>query len=361
MRRQISLKHLVSASVLLALFVLSVTYLYSSVLNRSVTRHPAIITVSLAVTGGLFPGSGVTYRGVRIGTVDDIELARTGVTVKARLDTNRDIPADSEAVVRSLSPAGEQYLDIQPRTDGPPYLTNGKLFGRSDTATPTSVASALGNIDRLVGGIDDTQLRTMLRELAVAFDDPGDLDRLLRAAQGIIRTLDETWPATLRLLENGRTVLRTGVDKQDEFSQFAGSAHSLASWLRDYDPKLRTSLQDNPARIVELQKLLDLLTRRLPGFLDGTEGVTGIAADRDPHLRELLKVFPRGAERLSSTLYDGSLHVNLLPLPSMVCSYGREPEPPKQARRTPVYTGGRCPASFEGQQRGAAHTPPPSR
>ncbi|MEJ7633825.1 MlaD family protein [Aeromicrobium sp.] len=361
MKRQISLKNLVSAGALLAILVLAVSYLYGGILNRSVTRSPDTFTVSLEVTGGLFPGSGVTYRGVRVGTVDDITLGEKGVTVKARLDTTRDIPADSAAVVRSLSPAGEQFLDIQPRTDGPPYLVDGHLFGRSDTATPTSVASAMRSMDGLLSQVDDEDVKVVLREMAVAFEDPDDLSRLMTEAESTIAMLDENWPATERVLVNGRTVLRTGVDKGDEFRDFAASAKSVAAWLRDYDPKLRSTLDDSPAQIAEVNRLVTDVSKKFPGFLDGTEGVTAIVAEREEHFRALLKAFPQGSGELASTLQGGSLRVDLVPTPSMVCDYGRDLDPPKQAQRRPVVTNLGCDPSFEAQQRGSAHTPPVRR
>ena len=361
MRRQLSLKHLVSASGLLVILLLSVTYLYSGVLNRSVTRQPDIVTVALAETGGLFPGSGVTYRGVRVGTVDDIVLSDSGVSVTARLDTTRDIPADSEAVVRSLSPAGEQFLDIQPRSDGPPYLANGTLFGRADTATPTSVASALDSVDRLVSGIDEKDIATILRELSTAFRDPDDLGRLVTAAQSTVRTLDENWPETERLIENGRTVLRAGADSSDELSDFASSSRSLAAWLRDYDPSLRRQLDQGPAGIGTVRELVSDLQAVVPELVGQTADLTTLAGDRTPHLRELLQVFPRGSERLSSTLVDDRLNIDLLISPGEVCTYGREPLAPKRATRTPVAQDGRCTESFSLQQRGADHAPGPTR
>lgn len=361
MRRQLSLKHLVSAFALVAILVLSVSYLYSGVLNRSVTRHPDTITVALAETGGLFPGSGVTYRGVRVGTVDDIVLTDDGVSVRARLDTTRNIPADSEAVVRSLSPAGEQFLDIQPRSEGAPYLTNGTLFGRTDTATPTSVASALDSVDRLVTGIDEGDLQTILRELSTAFEHPDDLGRLVTAAQGTLQTLDENWPETERLIDNGRTVLRAGADSSDELSDFASSARSLAAYLRDYDPSLRTQLGAAPEGIETVSGFVTDLQAAVPDVVRQAAALLSLAGDRTPHLRELLQVFPRGSDRLSSTLTNDRLNIDLLVTPGQVCTYGREPQAPKRAQRTAIVPDGRCASSFPLQQRSAGHAPGPTR
>ncbi|MDQ3155208.1 MAG: MCE family protein [Actinomycetota bacterium] len=361
MRRQIAVKHLFSACALTVTLVLAIGYLYSGVLGRSLTKQADTLTITLDETGGLFSGSGVTYRGVRVGTVGDIRLDGANVVVKASLDTDRRIPADSIAAVRSLSPAGEQFLDIQPRSEGPPYLRDGHLIGKADTATPTSVAKALGSVDQLVGQVDDKDVETILAELADAFAEPDDLGRLLTASQETLKTLDENWPATLRTLESGRTVLRTGKDKTPQFAEFATSSHSLAAWLRDYDPKVRETLTDTPAQLEQLRLLVSELALKMPVLLDNAVTLTDVAAARESHFRELLRTFPTGTGRLADTLHDGRFHVNMLVMPGMVCSYGNAAGEPKDTQRVPLKTDGACAGSFGGQQRGSAHTPPVAR
>lgn len=361
MRRQIAFKHVVSAVALLLMLVLAISYLYDGVLGKSLTRQPDTLTVKLATTGGLFESSGVTYRGVRVGTVDRIARDEQGVVVVAKLNTRRKIPLDSTAVVRSLSPAGEQFLDIQPHSSGPPYLKDGELIGETKTATPTTVATALGSIDRLVGTIDEKDLATVLSELSDALADPDQLERLLSSSKETLDLIDRSWPATLRTLENGRTVLRTGVDKQSQFSEFATSSRDLAAWLRDYDPKLRSIIDTTPGQIEQLHLLLSEFALKLPEIFDDAVSLTDIVVAREPHLRELLKTFPRGAERLGDTLHDGRFNVNLLIAEGTVCSYGNDAAPPKETDRTPLNTDGMCAASFSAQQRGAAHTPPTAR
>ena len=361
-RRQVSNKHLASAIALIATLVLATAYLYGGVLGRSLTKHADTITVTLDQTGGLFTGSDVTYRGVKVGKVSSIALRDTGVMVKAKLNTDRKIPADSVAAVRSLSPAGEQFLDLQPRSDGPPYLGNGTLIGRTDTATPTQVATTLASVDRLIGQVDDKDVKTVLSELGKAFADPEDLANLLTESRKTLDTIDATWPETLRTLQNGKVVLQTGVDKKTEFADFAKSSRSLAAWLRGYDPKLRSTLEATPAQIEQLRLLVSDFALRLPPFLGNMLSLTDIAVAREPHLRELLKTFPTGAERLGDTLRDGRFHVNMLPLPGTVCAYGNgDAAPPKSTARQPLYTGGHCADTFPAQQRGAAHTPPVSQ
>ena len=77
----------------------------------------------------------MTYRGVQIGKVTAIGLTPNGAKATLTIDTSPKIPADLQAEVRSISAVGEQYVDLLPRTDSPPYLDDGSVITKD---TPRS-------------------------------------------------------------------------------------------------------------------------------------------------------------------------------------------------------------------------------
>ncbi|HEX9833351.1 MAG TPA: MlaD family protein, partial [Mycobacterium sp.] len=93
------------------------------------------ITVKLELpsSGGLYRFSNVTYRGVQVGKVTAMDVSRSQATATLTLDTSPKIPADLQAEVRSVSAIGEQYVELLPRNDSPPYLQNGSVIAMSDT------------------------------------------------------------------------------------------------------------------------------------------------------------------------------------------------------------------------------------
>lgn len=74
------------------------------------------VTVQLPQAGGLYPGGNVTYRGVQVGRVQDVRLTDTGAEAVLRLKSDVHIPADLNAQVHSVSAAGEQYVELLPRS-----------------------------------------------------------------------------------------------------------------------------------------------------------------------------------------------------------------------------------------------------
>ena len=59
------------------------------------------------------------------GKVTSMDVSRNQATATLKLDTSPKIPADVVAEVRSVSAVGEQYVELLPRTDSPPYLQDG--------------------------------------------------------------------------------------------------------------------------------------------------------------------------------------------------------------------------------------------
>src|SRR3978361_2427189 len=76
--------------------------------------------------GGIYAGGEVSYRGVGIGKVSSLKLTNKGVDVELSINKSQDkIPKNSLALVANRSAVGEQFVDLQPQSDGGPYLKNG--------------------------------------------------------------------------------------------------------------------------------------------------------------------------------------------------------------------------------------------
>ena len=106
-----------SAVGLVAALVACTGYLFAVVLDAPLTGRPATVTVELPRTGGLFEGSPVTYRGVRVGTVTDVRLdpdgrwrIRAGARVKVNLKMVAPTMRYHVALVDPL-PAGLEALN----------------------------------------------------------------------------------------------------------------------------------------------------------------------------------------------------------------------------------------------------------
>src|SRR5271156_444701 len=105
-KRQLVLFGILTA---VALLVLGVYYL----------RIPSLVGIGqyqlkaeLPASGGLYPTSNVTYRGITIGKVTDVEPTQRGAEATMSIDSQFKIPLDASANVHSVSAVGEQYLAL---------------------------------------------------------------------------------------------------------------------------------------------------------------------------------------------------------------------------------------------------------
>ncbi|MFL6106980.1 MAG: MlaD family protein [Marmoricola sp.] len=344
----------------IVVLLVTLAYLFNNVLDTPILRGTKTIRVELSSTGGLFEGSSVTYRGVKIGKVHQIKLTSDGVEAKVVITSSDKIPADSVVKVRSLSPVGEQYLDFQPKTSRGPYLHDGSVIPATSTDLPKTLASTVISVNKLLDQIDSRQLHTLLTELSTGLAGTGEqIGKLVDQGSQLLAQLDELWPETDRLITNGNTVLSIGTEKADDIRTLASSAKEFAAFLKNYDPELRNTLQTGPQHLEELQQLLDDMNGYLPKFLSTAVLVSNLFRSYAPHLGAILADYSGGLSVIPRAIKNGTVQIEGIPQRPTVCRYGTTMRQPTDPVRRPMVTTGHCPGSALNLQRGAAHAPGP--
>jgi phospholipid/cholesterol/gamma-HCH transport system substrate-binding protein len=352
-------KLVAAALALVVTFLICVSYLLAGVLKIPLTNRPDQVTVSMPTTGGLFKGSAVTYRGTRVGTITDIEVGKSGPEATITLRSGAKVPADSRAEVRSLSPVGEQFLDLQPEDANGPYLKDGDKISADVVELPVTVASSAGNLDKLLQNIDDKDIKVLMRELSAGVvDTDDDLERLLNSSTELVSTLNETWPRTQQLLVNGRTINQIAAAHRQDLATFATSARRLTQWLRQFDPTFQRLLRNAPSDLEAVGLLVKDLGPLLPPLLANLDATTNILADRDANVRALSYTVPWGVGRFNSIFRGGWAYLDAFIQGQETCNYGNPPKPPSVATRDPLYANGYCDNDPQ-RWRAANHAVPP--
>jgi phospholipid/cholesterol/gamma-HCH transport system substrate-binding protein len=345
---------------LVVVTMVCVASMLTFVLHVPLTGASPEVTVSLPRTGGLFEGSQVTYRGVRVGTVTDVGFGDGGgVQATVALRPGAEVPTASRAAVRSLSPVGEQFLDFQPRSPEGPFLQDGDHVSAQARDLPVSLAQSAASLTDLLDAVDRRDVRVVLRELGDAVGGTEDeLDHLLSSTNRLVTDLDRAWPQTERLLRNGETVGELLAAKRGELILFARAARILSAWLRDFDPSFRRILARAPEDFRTLTSFVGELEVVLPPFLRALIEFTDIGYEREPHLRRLTQVLEYGTGRFARAFSGGWLHIDLTFQGQRTCSYGVEPRDPMSTERKPLHRDGHC-GMHDPVRRGAEHAPPP--
>jgi phospholipid/cholesterol/gamma-HCH transport system substrate-binding protein len=311
------------------------------------------VAADFATSGGIFTNAAVTYRGVQVGRVGDLTLRPDGVRVSLRLDRGTQVPASTRAVVSNRSAVGEQYVDLRPETDSGPYLTEGSEIPRTRTGTPLPVEDLLLNLDRLVGSVDKQDLSVVIDELGTAFNGTGaDLQRLLDSGDLLLAEAEQALPATLALIQDGKTVLATQEASAGSIRRWAAGLASLSDQLRASDADLRRLLVEGPVATREVSALLTGLEPDI-GYLLGNLIVVGQVHNRRVDgVQQILATYPAAvAGGFTVVPGDGTAHFGLVLNP--------EQPPPCVYERSRPLTCSAEEQAHGSSVRGANNVPPP--
>jgi phospholipid/cholesterol/gamma-HCH transport system substrate-binding protein len=252
------------------------------------------VTVDLPTSGGLYRFSNVTYRGIQVGKVTSVDL-RPGGGAMARLsiDSDRKIPADLQAEVRSVSAVGEQYLDLRPRTDSGPYLRDGSVIAQADTSVPQEVGPMLTQLNALVDTIPKDQMSLLLDESFKGFNGAGDdLGRLLDSASTVVDTVNGVADPMRTLIDQSGPLLETQTGTGDSIKQWAQSLSGFTKQVTINDPQLRTVLAKGPGFAEQTAKLFDQLKPTLPVFLANLTTLGQVGVTYNASLEQVLLLLP---------------------------------------------------------------------
>ena len=251
------------------------------------------VRVEMPRSGGIFERAEVTFRGVTVGRVREVDFRRDGVVVTLAIDDEWRIPDRLTAHVRNRSAVGEQYVDLVPERNGSPYLTEGDVIAASDTTTPVRTEELLVTLDRFVDSVPRRALRTTVRELSTAVERSGDdVREVLAASRVIVREARRALPATRALLRDGGTVLATQAEQARAIRTALRALDDLTFVLADQDADVRAILADAGRAAREVRLLATSLQPVLPSMLGHVGLVSGLTTERLAAIEESLVAIP---------------------------------------------------------------------
>ncbi len=251
------------------------------------------VTVELPAAGGLYRFSNVTYRGVEVGKVTSVELTANGAKAVLRLNTSPKIPADLQADVRSISAVGEQYVDLRPRTDSPPYLHDGSVIAMRNTTIPQAVGPMLDQVSSLINSVPKDKLSALLDESFKGFNGAGyDLSSLADTSSKLTGDLNRVGDSNAALYNDTGPLLDSQAQTTDSIRTWARSLAGVTQQFVTDDPQFRTLLHQGPGAFDEVSSLLDQIKPTLPVLLANLSTIGQILVTYHPSLEQLLVLLP---------------------------------------------------------------------
>lgn len=268
----------------LAIALVCATYVAINAIGSDTVAPKKLITAKMDDGGGISPKSPVTYRGVVVGTVEDVIAipGDGGVEVKLRLLDRVKIPASTEVVVAQDTPVALKHIDLRPPNDKGPYISDGDTLGPKRTKRPVPLETLLVNLMKLTDSLD-------MDDLTVVADELGDglagtaphLERLADNGTALVDKFIELKPTTERLIRNGMDFLE-GTE---------GSAARLPNLTKSLANITGVMRRQTPAGIK--------LAKKVPGL---TDTIVPLIREQEPHITVLLANLLTPAQIVSARL-----------------------------------------------------------
>ncbi|BBX69198.1 MCE family protein [Mycolicibacterium psychrotolerans] len=250
-------------------------------------------------------GDSVRVAGVRVGTVNDIELQDDkNVLVKFDADRTVVLTTGTKAAVRYLNLTGDRYLELLDGPGSTRVLPAGAQIPKERTAGALDLDLLLGGLRPVVQGLNPQDVNALTSALVQIFQGQGNtLDSLLSKTSSLSTTLADNSAVVQQLIDNLRTVVDTIGKDGDKFSDAIDRLEQLVSGLsQDRDPigTAITALDSGTA------SLTDLLTEARPPLAGTVDQLNRLAPLLDDHQVVLDRALQRGPENYRKLARLGS-------------------------------------------------------
>ncbi|HET6627864.1 MAG TPA: MlaD family protein [Nocardioidaceae bacterium] len=302
-------------------------------LDRLIFDDSYRVVAHFAESGGIFEGAEVSYRGVTVGRVGDMVLTSKGVDVVLEVDDDSEpIPRDTRALVGNRSAVGEQYVELQPASDGAPYLDDGSEIATERTATPIPTTKLLVDLNKMVNSVHKDSLRTVVSEMGKAFNGTGEnLGQIIDTSNSFIETADRNFDVTSALIRDSNTVLQTQIDSTSSIKGFSRDLALLSDTLVSSDADLRRVIANGSATANQLRTFLEQNGVNLGQLLNNLVTTGEIVVEHLDGIEQILVLYPYVVEGgytvvdkdPDTGLYDAHFGMVLTQDPP-VCHHGYE-------------------------------------
>ncbi|EUA29160.1 mce related family protein [Mycobacterium intracellulare] len=324
----------------ISLLVLGVYYLQIPSL-MGIGRYT--LKAELPASGGLYPTANVTYRGITIGKVTDVEPTERGAEATMSIDSHYKIPADTIANVHSVSAVGEQYLDLVSSGNPGKYLADGQTITKG--TVPAEIGPALDTANRGLAVLPKEKIGQLLDETAQSVGGLGPaLQRLVDSTQAIVGDFKTQITDVNDIIENSGPVLDSQVKSRDNIERWARNLNRLAAQSAQQDQRLKSLLHQAAPTADQVNDLFSGVRESLPQTLANLEVVFDLLKRYHTGVEQVLVFLPQGASIAQTVAapfpnmaaLDLALSINQPP----PCLTGFIPASEWRSRRTPAFS--RC-------------------
>ncbi|OBK30412.1 mammalian cell entry protein [Mycobacterium asiaticum] len=321
-----------SVAGLVLTLVVATAYLLIGALRVTPFASSYRVTVRLTESGGLLPNQDVALRGVRVGSVESLQITERGVNAIANISSKVKIPASSVAHVSALSPAGEQFINFEADSDGGPYLHDGSVIGLDRTSVPVSLAELLGDADGMLAQVDPGKIELIKKELSMGKDGPRKLAAIVDGGTFLLSTLDSVLPQTTSIIRNSRVVMTLAADKNAGLAAATVDLNRTLAGIARMQGGYRRLTAQTPQALSAIDNMFTDNSDTMVELLGSLATASQLLYLRVPALNALFPDYRGSAlDAVASAFHDHGVWATAELYPRYACDYGTPSHPPSEA------------------------------
>ena len=304
MRRHRTLIKFVIFAIIMSFLTASLFFIFGQYRTGATNTYSAVF----ADASRLKTGETVRIAGIRVGTVNDLEL-RPDKSVLVKFDADHDVvlTTGTKAAVRYLNLVGDRYLEL---VDGPgstKVLPAGSQIPPDRTAGALDLDLLLGGLKPVIQGLNPQDVNSLTSSLIQAFQGQGGtLTSLFAKTSSFSNALADNDQTIQQLIDNLNTVVAVLAKDGGQFDASIDKLEQLISGLSgDRDPigTAITSLDNGTASLAgllgearqPLANAVDQLDRLAPLLYNGKDGLEAGIKRMPGNYRKLVRLGAYGS------------------------------------------------------------------
>jgi phospholipid/cholesterol/gamma-HCH transport system substrate-binding protein len=250
------------------------------------------LKADLPASGGLYPTANVTYRGITIGKVTDVEPTEGGAQATMSIASQYKIPLDASANVHSVSAVGEQYLDLVSQGKAHGFFSPGQTI--TNGTVPSEIGPALDTANRGLEVLPTDKISQLLDETAESVGGLGPaLQRLVDSTQAIVGDFKTNIDQVDDIIQNSAPILDSQAVSSNAIDRWAHNLNILGAESAQEDPHLRSVLSQVAPTTDQVNQVFSDVRDSLPQTLANLEIVLDMLKRYHPGVEQLLVFLPQ--------------------------------------------------------------------
>lgn len=257
---------------------------------------------------GVVKGDDIRVAGVKVGTVQDIEIKdRTRAVLTFSVADEAEVTTATHATIRYRNLVGQRYISLAQEGEGGEPLDEGETIPISRTKPALDLTVLFNGFKPLFQALSPQDINKLSYEIIQVFQgEGGTVEGLLGHTASVTKTLADRDEVIGDLIDNLNEVLVTVGDRDEQLSSLIVNLRTLVHGLANDKDAILGSLDSISSLAVETSDLVKGIRPPLVKDVKELRTVAGNLAKNRAEIDRALQVLPIKLNKIGRTATYGS-------------------------------------------------------